>query len=325
LMILGSGRFATALVIEAARQWRLDRAHPAGRIRITLVALDASAQAAALGARYPVLASTCELTTCPTDPDGPAPLPAVAGPAHRPTAAIVCLSEDAATFRATLRLRRVLPEQCPLIACTTSRSSLADLLNRSDSGLLANVAGFSLLDRVCRPEILLNGRRETLAQAIHADYVRRRREGGASPDDPALADWEALPEALRASNRAQAADLGEKLRTVGCELVPATDWDPPVLPFTEAEVEHLAILEHQRWEAERRRNGWRPGPIRDPARKLSPYLVPWEDLTDEIKDLDRDAIRVLPAFLARAGFAIARRTSPPRPTGNAPNGIGRTT
>jgi hypothetical protein len=310
LVILGAGRFATTLVLEAARRWRLDRTHPAGRIRITLIAPDADAQTAALNARYPVLATTCELTACPTDPsdpDGPPPPP----PAGHPTAAVVCLGEDGANFRATLLSRRVLPEECPVIVCTIGRSSVAYLLNQSASGMLANVEGFSLLDRVCRPEVLLNGRRETLAQAIHADYVRRRREQGASPDDPALAVWEALPEALQASNRAQAADLGNKLRTVGCELVPATDWDPPPLPFTEAEVEHLAALEHQRWEAERRQGGWQQGPVRDPVRKLSPYLMPWENLTEDIKDLDRDAIRALPTFLARAGFAIIRRTPPP--------------
>jgi RyR domain len=321
LVILGAGRFATTLVLEAARRWRLDRTHPAGRIRITLIAPDADAQTAALNARYPVLATTCELTACPTDPsdpDGPPPPP----PAGHPTAAVVCLGEDGANFRATLLSRRVLPEECPVIVCTIGRSSVAYLLNQSASGMLANVEGFSLLDRVCRPEVLLNGRRETLAQAIHADYVRRRREQGASPDDPALAVWEVLPETLQASNRAQAADLGNKLRTVGCELVPATDWDPPPLPFTEAEVEHLATLEHQRWETERRQDGWHAGPVRDPVRKLSPYLMPWESLPEDIKDLDRDAIRALPTFLARAGFAIIRRTPPPRSTGNVPHDAG---
>jgi hypothetical protein len=233
-------------------------------------------------------------------------------PPNRPTAALISLEDDAATLRATLVMRRILPERCPIIACTTGGSSFANFLDRSASGMLPNVEGFSLLERACRPDVLLNGYRETLAQAIHADYVRRRREDGADHDDPALAGWDALPETLRASNRAQAADLGEKLRTIGCELVPATDWEPPPMPFTPEEVERLAILEHQRWEAERRQDGWRLGSKRDPLRKLSPYLVPWNNLPEEIKDLDRNAIRALPTFLARAGFAIARRTPPSR-------------
>jgi voltage-gated potassium channel Kch len=304
LVILGAGRFATALIIEAARRWRLHRAHPTGRIRITLLAPNADAHAAALHTRYPVLATTCELITYPTDPDGPTPPLSLGDPSDHPTAALVCLGEDDATFRATLLSRQLLPEQCPIIACTTGRPSLAHLLNRSASGMLTNVEGFSLLDRTCRPEVLLNGCRETLAQAIHADYVRRRRADGANPEDPALAAWEDLPETLRASNRAQAADLGNKLRTVGCQLVPTTNWDPPPLPFTETEVEHLAALEHQRWQAERHQDGWRLGSTRDPIRKLSPYLTDWEELPEEIKDLDRDTIRALPTFLARVGFTI---------------------
>ena len=322
LMILGAGRFATALVLEAARRWRLDHTHPAERIRITLLAPDADTQAATLEARHPVLATTCELTarpTDPSDPEGPAPPPPAGDPAGHPTAAVVCLGEDGASLRATLLFRRVPPGECPVIVCIIGRSSLADLLNRSASGTLAAVEEFSLLDRVCRPELLLNGPREILAQAIHANYVRHRREQGASHDDPALAEWETLPEALRASNRAQAADLGSKLRMVGCDLVPTTDWDPPPLPFTEAEVEHLAALEHQRWEAERRQDGWHSGPVRDLGRKLSPYLVPWEGLPEEIKDLDRDAIRALPTFLARAGFAIIRRTPPAHSTDTTPH------
>jgi len=311
LMIVGTGPFATALIMEAARRWRLDHAH-LGRIRITLVAPNADAQASTLNARYPALASICDLKSCSanlSDPDAPTLLAAANKQKDHPNAALVCLEEDATTLRATLLMRRNLPERCPIIACTTDRSSLADLLERSASGMLTNVEGFSLLEQACRPEVLLNGYRETLAKAIHADYVRRQCEGGADRNDPALAPWDALSEKLRASNRAQAADLGEKLRAISCELVPATNWDPPPMPFTPAEVEYLAVLEHQRWETERRQDGWRLGRNRDPSRKLSPYLVPWNNLPEEIKDLDRDAIRALPTFLARAGFAIARTPS----------------
>src|SRR5947209_2322850 len=187
-------------------------------MRTTWVAPNADAQAVALNASYPALVTSCELKTCsinPSDPDTHKLLSAMRDPPNRPTAALISLEDDAATLRATLVMRRILPERCPIIACTTGGSSFANFLDRSASGMLSNVEGFSLLERACRPDVLLNGYRETLAQAIHADYVRRRRE---HHDDPALAGWDALPETLRASNRARAADLGEKLRTIGCEL-----------------------------------------------------------------------------------------------------------
>lgn len=298
LMVVGSGRFVAALVVEAARRWRLHRLERP--IRITLVWPDAAAQASALLADYPILSTACELRARDT---------VGRDAADCPTAVLVCASAESAALRATLSLRRDLPEGCPVIVCTTERSAVAELLHRSGSDVLAGVRAFNLLDRVCRPELLLNGPREVLAQAIHADYLRRRRQS-VRADDPALAAWEDLPESLRESNRGQAADLGEKLAAVGCELVPATDWDPPAQPFTGAEVERLAVLEHERWVAQRREDGWQQAPVRDAERKLSPYLLPWGDLSEEIRDLDRDAIRALPTFLARAGFAIVRRRPP---------------
>jgi hypothetical protein len=140
--------------------------------------------------------------------------------------------------------------------------------------------------------------------------VHRRIAQGAPEGDPAVVPWEQLPETLRESNRDQAADIGRKLDVVGYELRPAGDWGTPSMKFTEAEVESLAMLEHDRWQEDRLRGGWRFGPERDPDKKTTPYLVAWDELTEEVRDLDRDAVRALPVFLARAGFAIAYRRAP---------------
>jgi hypothetical protein len=41
-----------------------------------------------------------------------------------------------------------------------------------------------------------------------------------------------------------------------------------------------------------------------------PDLVPWNRLTEEVKEKDREAVRLIPLLLATyAGFAIAPRTS----------------
>lgn len=147
---------------------------------------------------------------------------------------------------------------------------------------------------------------ETLARAIHIGHVRRQLEQGATSDDTALASWDELPETLRDSNRDQARDIGRKLAAVGYELVPRTDDDSPLFRFTNPEVEYLSRLEHERWCEERLRAGWRLGRIRDVKRKLSPYLVAWESLTEEVRNLDRDAVRHIPALLALAGFTVRR-------------------
>ena len=76
-------------------------------------------------------------------------------------------------------------------------------------------------------------------------------------------------------------------------------------------VEKLAILEHQGWVEERLSNGWVFGEQRDVEQKISPYLVPYAQLSEEVKEKDRDVIRNIPALLNRIGMAAYRKKSAP--------------
>jgi hypothetical protein len=116
-----------------------------------------------------------------------------------------------------------------------------------------------------------------------------------------------LPETLRQSNRRQAADIDAKLAAVSCVALAEDAGGGPLFEFSRSEVEHLAKLEHQRWMEERLTSGWSFGPTKDVGAKRSPFLVPWDDLTEEIRDLDRDTVRAMPRFLATVGFVVVRR------------------
>lgn len=154
---------------------------------------------------------------------------------------------------------------------------------------------------------------EILARAIHDDYVCRKREQGASGPDARLGSWEQLPETLRHSNRAQAMDIEGKLVAVGMELAATAVGDGDSVQFTEPEVTYLARLEHERWCAERIQDGWRLGPSGDAKRKQSPYLVAWDSLPEDVRNLDRDAVRGIPRLVALAGLTIHRvKGSPAR-------------
>ena len=78
------------------------------------------------------------------------------------------------------------------------------------------------------------------------------------------------------------------------------------LRFSEDQIELLAELEHERWVAERKEDGWKYGSSRDPENKISPYLIPWSDpnLTEEVKDWDRNAVKKIPELLEKAGFEV---------------------
>lgn len=69
----------------------------------------------------------------------------------------------------------------------------------------------------------------------------------------------------------------------------------------------MAKMEHDRWSAERLFEGWTYAPgEKNSARKTSPYLVTWPELSEEIKEFDRNTVRGLPAFLAKADLRVVR-------------------
>jgi hypothetical protein len=76
--------------------------------------------------------------------------------------------------------------------------------------------------------------------------------------------------------------------------------------FTDIEVERMAELEHGRWNVERLRDGWRYGKQRDDSRKTHDCLVSWQELSDDIKRYDRNAVRAFPETLAKAGLEVRR-------------------
>ncbi|MBI4870683.1 MAG: hypothetical protein HY814_03860 [Candidatus Riflebacteria bacterium] len=147
--------------------------------------------------------------------------------------------------------------------------------------------------------------REVLARANHEEYLQNQKDKK-PPTDPSMQPWEELPESLKESNRSHAAHIPVKLALVSCDFSPVPPGREPVpFEFTAEEVELLARVEHDRWVAERLEAGWRPGP-RDPVQKTTPYLVGWDALTEEVREWDRQPVRALPKFLAKAGFEVYR-------------------
>lgn len=149
---------------------------------------------------------------------------------------------------------------------------------------------------------------EVIAHSIHEEYVRNQKaKGDTAEKNPALVSWEELPEHLKESNRDQALHIVEKLKAIGCEVVVLKDREAGKFEFTLEEVELLAKMEHERWMEERLVSGWKyaPGP-KDVKKKTSPWLVTYEELPEEQKEKDRDAVRGIPKFLAEVGFEIER-------------------
>ena len=142
--------------------------------------------------------------------------------------------------------------------------------------------------------------RAGLARFLHNAY-RREQVGSKPAGDPALTIWDELPEPLRASNLAWADHIPDKLALIGLQL----ERDGEQLSFTPDQIELLAEVEHGRFNAERLSAGWRVGPRRI-GHNASPYLVPWTELRDDIREYDRAAVRNIAPALRDAGWGVAR-------------------
>jgi len=149
--------------------------------------------------------------------------------------------------------------------------------------------------------------RETIAQAVQEDY-RRVRVSGAQSQEPSMAEWGNLLDYLKESNREQADHIFEKLRQIGCTAHKVTDRDIAPMTFTEDEIESMAEMEHARWNVERLLDGWKWGERRDVTRKISPHLVPWSELSDDVKEWDRQTVRKKSELQAKVGVEIHRQS-----------------
>src|SRR5688572_23490300 len=161
-----------------------------------------------------------------------------------------------------------------------------------------------MFSRLVDRDVLLGGERERIAAAIHEKF-RRDQANRKQPDDLVMRPWEELDEGFKESNRSQADDIPRKLKAIGCGFVPVGGGAVQLIEFRQDEIEKLAEQEHERFNTERRRTGWRSGP-RDPVNKVSPYLIPWHDLAEDVKEFDRETVRGIPEFMADAGFEIYR-------------------
>lgn len=158
------------------------------------------------------------------------------------------------------------------------------------------VISFGGLSSLADPEALLQERHDEVARSIHEVYLEGRlAEGEALGDRISLAEWEELPEAVRDDNRLVADCYRVKLRELGARIV---EGPGAQMRLTFAEVEELSRGEHDRWAAAKLLDGWVHGEQRDDRARLHPDLIPYDDLTEARKDLDREQVKVIPRILA---------------------------
>jgi hypothetical protein len=71
-------------------------------------------------------------------------------------------------------------------------------------------------------------------------------------------------------------------------------------------VEVLAENAHDTWAEDRFARGWSYGPHRDDSGQLHPGLVPYADLSEDEKDIDRDIVVATVRALLALGYEVRR-------------------
>jgi RyR domain/PAS fold len=151
------------------------------------------------------------------------------------------------------------------------------------------------------------GTHELVARAIHEEYREQQKNAGTTPEsNPSLLSWEELPHRLKESNLRQAGEIWKMLHMINCTIGLSVSGREPLFAFTDKETEFLAEKEHEKWVEERVKKGWVYGKDRDDQRKIHGCIVPWAQLSEAQRQKDQNAIRALPAILAKVYLKIIR-------------------
>lgn len=293
IVVLGAGRFAEQVV-------RVLSLRSPGRV-VRILSDDASSRVDAWDRNAPGMFARIDIVAVDVDLGRPEEVERAVG--SQTGQAYVCDDLEASGLALGLSLA-----DCGVD--TVVRLSHADGLSELSAGASlesGEFTAFGYVDAVTDPELLVGGLWEQLARNIHERYrLARLTSPTTAADDPAVVHWAELAEPLRASNRAQARDIGEKIAAIGVRIESVDGSSGPEgFAFEDDEVEQLARREHERWMAERVEAGWRLGD-RDPARKRSPDLLPYDQLQPSAQEKDREAVQSIPDLLSGIGYRLVR-------------------
>jgi hypothetical protein len=165
---------------------------------------------------------------------------------------------------------------------------------------------------------------DRLAIELHTTYLSSRKKKPDFPSKMADKEWHHLPSTARNWNRSTADHQRVKLRALSdLTLPPAVAQEVrqeprlashpdivaaldrlaasaasltkeltanPEAAATDRDLEALAELEHRRWMAEKRAEGWVYGATRDDDRKRHTDLRPYDELPQDVRNYDRDVV-----------------------------------
>ncbi len=209
---------------------------------------------------------------------------------------------DNLTMALALRQMALLKQvpNAPIFVGLRNSGGLARLVESGQGGpeIPDGLYPFGMTESLMRVDRIVNERLDEIAIAMHEKYLETL--GKPAVSQPSHRPWGMLPEIYRGENRAQADHVSVKLRSEGYRLVR----ERTEFTFSEDEVEHLASMEKNRWNAWRTSMGWAYGEHRSDLARVHPGLKSWHTTSEAEREFDLNAVRELPALLARVGLGV---------------------
>jgi len=222
----------------------------------------------------------------------------------------ICLPEETTSLSAGLALQTLAIRNSwvtgPIFIKLSTNQALPACAIDVKHLTTAQMISWGDLNSLIKETGILNDDRDGMAKTMHQAYCDI-----AGSYKEANVPWEQLNEDARESNRRVVVHIAAKLSSAGMDIEPwLKKWDrnPQVtqLPKIDNILDNkklhlkLAILEHDRWMADRRLSGWQYGKTKDITKRLHPDLVPFDQLSQESQSYDMQITNTLIKILSRS-------------------------
>ncbi len=296
LLIFGLSQLAKSMIIHAALTGHYANGK---KLAITIIDEHASHQVAELALSSPALDEILNITPIDSSLAELSSKRILKYLKQRPDAIYIFSPVDVQAITLAQRLQHLLGDTAiPVVAGLLQTSSAAELLCKAHSLQSNSVRLFPLIDNTISLDQILSAQQDQAARLIHEMYCEDQiSRGETTESNSSLIPWDSLSEGMKDSNRGQADHLIIKLRAIGLTLENVIN-SPEHLTFTEEQIQLLSEMEHRRWMAGKRLDGWRPtqGKKNDDL-KLNPLIVDFDLLPEDEKRKDVQTIITIPRLI----------------------------
>jgi voltage-gated potassium channel Kch len=311
LVVAGFGNMGQSVVLQAVRIGQFANGK---KMRITLFDKDASRKAGLFMQMVEGISQCAEFTCVDIDIESVSFVDRIKEFSQIPDTllqAVFCINDQSVALRTAFRIQMAFKGQKIglYVRLESFEKSGTFLIESAGLSQYPVIYPFGILAEVCSLVAIENKTQDTLARIIHESYLRERQVEGMA--DESCIPWKNLDSDRKDSNRQQADHIPVKMRAINCIIAAPNELQRNcrVTEFTHNEVEALARMEHTRWNVERFIAGWKYGVTKDPANRMSPYLVGYDRIDNSIQEYDRQAVCNIPIYLEQVGLWVYRRES----------------